>query len=84
MFAPILAGSMKLSFKRFLLFDSIALSLFTTIYLLLGFIFNQSLHKVMKQAKGLQNVLFFGALLIIAVVIILFILSRKKRKSNHA
>jgi membrane protein DedA with SNARE-associated domain len=82
MFAPILAGSMKLPFKKFLLFDSIALGLFTTIYVLLGLIFNKSLQKVIRQAKGLQNVIFFAALLIIAVVIVLLIRSRKKEKSN--
>jgi membrane-associated protein len=83
MFAPILAGSMKLSFKRFLVFDSIVLALFTAIYLLLGFVFNRSLQKIMKQAKGLQNVIFFAALVIIAVVTIVLIRNRK-RKSNVA
>jgi len=78
MFAPILAGSMKLSLKRFLLFDSMALALFTTVYLLLGFIFNRSLQKIIKQAKGLQNILFFAALLMITLVIILFMRSRRK------
>jgi membrane-associated protein len=79
MLAPIVAGSMKLSFKRFLLFDSITLALFTTIYLLLGFIFNRSLHKIMKQAKGLQNIIFFAALLIIAAAIIVLLRNRKKK-----
>ena len=81
MFAPILAGSMKLSYRRFLLCDSIALTFFTTIYLLLGFIFNRSLQKMIKQAKGLQNIIFFATLLIIAVIIILFIRGRKKKES---
>lgn len=81
MFAPILAGSIKLPFRRFLLFESIALVAFTTIYLLIGFIFNRSLQKVIKQAKGLQNVIFFGALLIVAVVIIL--LNEEERSINQ-
>ena len=84
MFAPILAGSMKLSLKRFLLFDSMALALFTAIYLLLGFIFNRSLQKIIKQAKGLQNIIFFAALLIITLVIILFIRSRTKLTKKTA
>jgi len=59
MFAPTLAGSMKLSYKRFLLFDSVALTLFTSIYILVGSIFNQSLQKIAKQARGLQNIHLF-------------------------
>jgi len=80
MFAPILAGSMKLSYKRFLLFDSVALTLFTSIYILVGSIFNQSLQKITKQARGLQNIIFFAALMIIAVVIILVIRKRNGKK----
>jgi len=82
MFAPILAGSMKLSYRRFLLCDSIALTFFTTIYLLIGLIFNRSLQKMIKQAKGLQNIVFFATLLVIGVVIVLFIQSRKKKELN--
>jgi len=58
MFAPILAGSMKLSFRRFLLFDSTALAAFTTIYLLIGIIFNKSLGAVISRTKWLQDILF--------------------------
>lgn len=82
MFAPVLAGSTKLSFKRFLFYDSIPLALFTAIYVSLGYIFNESLQKIIRRAKGWQNIIFFAALLIIAVVIILFIRRRKKAKSS--
>jgi len=82
MFAPILAGSMNLSYRRFLLCDSIALTFFTTIYLLIGLIFNRSLQKMIKQAKGIQNIVFFATLLVIGVVIVLFIRSRKKKVLN--
>jgi membrane protein DedA with SNARE-associated domain len=82
MFAPILAGSMKLPFKKFLFYNSIALSLFTSIYVTLGFIFNESLQRIIKQTRGLQNVIFFATLLIITVVIILIIRSRKRKSSE--
>jgi membrane protein DedA with SNARE-associated domain len=70
MFAPILAGSMKLSFKKFLFYDLIALVLFTTAYLLIGIIFNRSLQRIITKTKGLQNIVFFAAILIIAVILI--------------
>jgi membrane protein DedA with SNARE-associated domain len=79
MFAPILAGSMGLPFKKFLLYNSIALTLFTTVYVALGFIFNASLQKIIKQTKGLQNIIFFATLLIVTVVIIFIVRGRKKK-----
>ena len=81
MFAPILAGSMKLSFKKFLLYDSIALLLFTSVYLAVGFIFNRSLEKLVTKTKGLQNFVFFAAVFAIAVVIIVLVQRKKKHHS---
>jgi membrane protein DedA with SNARE-associated domain len=78
MFAPILAGSMKLSFKRFLLFDTIALVLFTTVYLLIGISFNKSLQKIISKTNGLQNIVFFAAVLVVAIIIIVLVRRRKK------
>ena len=37
---------------------------------------------MIKQAKGLQNIVFFATLLVIGVVIVLFIRSRKKKELN--
>src|SRR5882724_921633 len=43
MWGPILGGSLKIPFKKFLLFDGLGLFLFTIVYISLGFIFHQSL-----------------------------------------
>ncbi|TMI84009.1 MAG: hypothetical protein E6H10_06735 [Bacteroidetes bacterium] len=83
MFAPILAGSMKLPFRKFLLFDAIALAAFTTIYLLIGIIFNKSLGAIIAKTKGLQDIVFFGAILLIAVLLVVWIRKRKKKKKDH-
>ena len=83
MFAPILAGSMKLSFRRFLLFDSIALAAFTTIYLLIGIIFNKSLGAVIAKTKWLQDFVFFAGIVLVAVLLIVWIRKRKKLKKDH-
>ena len=80
MFAPILAGSMKLSFKKFLLYDSIALAIFTCVYLSLGFFFNRSLNILITKTKGLQSIIFFSAVFVIAVIIIFFVVKRKKKE----
>ena len=79
MWAPILAGSVKLSFKRFLLFDSIALAVFTGLYLSLGMIFHRSLAAMITKTKGLQNIIFFSAIFVIGALIIFFVMRRKKK-----
>jgi len=82
MFAPILAGSMKLPFRKFLLFDSLALSAFTAIYIVVGFVFNKSLQRIISETKGLETVVFFAAVLIVAVIIVASIRKRKNRRSK--
>jgi len=82
MFAPILAGSMKLSFRRFLLFDSIALTAFTTIYLLIGIIFNKSLGAVIVKTKWLQDILFFAAIVLVAILLVVWFRKRKMKKND--
>jgi membrane protein DedA with SNARE-associated domain len=82
MWAPILAGSSRLSFKKFLLFDSLALIAFTALYLSLGIIFNNSLGALMAKMKNLQHFIFFGFLLVAAVVII--VIERRRRKNTQA
>ncbi len=81
MLAPILAGSLKLPFNKFLLFESISLSVFTAIYIGLGIIFHDSLSAVMKKMKDLQPFVFSGTLLFVAVVFI--IIERRRREKSR-
>jgi membrane protein DedA with SNARE-associated domain len=81
MWGPILAGSIRIPFKKFLLFDGIGLLLITVIYTSLGYIFHKSLGSVMKKMKGWQDGIFIGALIILAIIIIIVIRKRQKQKS---
>jgi membrane protein DedA with SNARE-associated domain len=83
MFAPILAGSMKLSFRRFLLFDSMALTAFTAIYLLIGILFNKSLGAVIEKTKWLEDFVFFAAVVLLTVLLVVWMRKRKKKKNDH-
>jgi membrane protein DedA with SNARE-associated domain len=78
MFGPIFSGLMNLSFKKFLLFDTIGLSAFTTLYITLGYIFHNSLHARMVQMESYQTLIFIVALCLIAIAIFLFIRKRQK------
>lgn len=80
MWGPILAGSIKIPFKKFMTYDGIGLLSLTVIYILLGYIFHASLGSVMKKMKGWQNGIFIVALIILAIIIILVIRKRMKHK----
>ncbi|HXL58388.1 MAG TPA: VTT domain-containing protein, partial [Chitinophagaceae bacterium] len=82
LFAPILAASMKFSFKKFLLLDGLALILLTSIFVSLGVIFHKSLSAMEMKVKGLQDIIFFASLLLATVVIIIFIIRRRKNKTR--
>ena len=83
LFAPVLAGSSNYSFKKFLLFNGLSLSVFTTIYISLGLIFYKSLGQIISKMKGLQNYIFFGAIAIVAVIIIVLVIRRNKKAENE-
>ena len=82
MLPPILAGSLKLSFKRFMLFNTISMAFLTALYLSLGMIFENSLSIVMTKMKKVQHLIFFGVILLIAVVIIIMEIKRRKNRGN--
>ena len=83
MFAPILAGSMQLQFKKFLLIDASVLALFTAIYILLGFIFNRSLSAVAAKMKGVQDIIFFSFLGLAAIVFVVMVIRKKKKEKRN-
>jgi membrane-associated protein len=74
MFGPILAGLMKLSFKKFILFDSIGISVFTALYISLGIIFHNTIH--LHQEK-IQHIVFACAMVVLSGIIFLIIKKKK-------
>jgi membrane protein DedA with SNARE-associated domain len=82
MWGPILAGSLKIPFKKFFLFDGMGLFLFTIVYISLGFIFHQSLGSFMKKLKGWENIIFIGAIILLGIIIVVVIRKRLMKKSS--
>jgi membrane protein DedA with SNARE-associated domain len=83
LFAPVLAGSMKFTLKKFLLLDGLALIIHTTIFLWLGFFFNKSLSAMEAKVKGLQDIIFFSSIGLAAVFIMFFVIRRRKNKNEN-
>ena len=79
MFGPIFSGIMNLQFKKFLLFDTIGLSIFTSIYILLGYIFHSSLHSRLVEMESHQTIIFSVAMIVLALLIFLFIRRIQKK-----
>jgi membrane protein DedA with SNARE-associated domain len=75
---PILIGIMNLSFKRFILFDTLGLFVFTMLYISLGVIFHASLHKLMEDVESMQTIIFVSSIVIYLVIFLLFLQKRKK------
>jgi membrane protein DedA with SNARE-associated domain len=78
MLAPIISGILKITYKRFLLFDSIGLLLFTCLYIAIGYFFHKGLHSLMAKLKPMQHIIFISAMLLLSAYIIIAIRKHKK------
>jgi membrane protein DedA with SNARE-associated domain len=79
---PILVSIMNLSFRRFLLYDSIGLALFTAVYITIGVLFHRSLSALIAEMEIWRHVIFVAVVIIIAAVII-FISGNRKNRTAH-
>lgn len=80
LFCPIFVGLMNLSIKKFLLFDTLGLALFTAIYISIGMFFHSRLHSHMAELETLQHIIFGTAMLILGIIIIVFIRRYQQKK----
>ena len=81
MFAPLLAGALKLSPRKFIFYDALGLFFFTAIYVSVGIFLHRSLRLIFGEEKIIVHFLFAGALIVLAVVFFVVI---KKRKTTRA
>lgn len=80
LFGPILVGSLNLPFKKFLLTDWLALSLFTALYISLGVLFHKTLYNLLKELELLRHSIFI--LLVMVIVVLIVIWMRKRHHSG--
>ena len=81
MIGPILIGGMKLPFKKFLLFDTIGVALFTTVYLAIGILFHKTLSSMLSKMHDVQNIIFIAALAIIAMILVVVVRRVERKKT---
>lgn len=74
--APFLAGSTHMPFRRFLAYDIVAAGIWSTTFVLLGFVFWHSFDKVSEYAR--KGALFFGAAIVLGVGLIWLVRHRRE------
>ena len=80
--APVFVALSNLPFPRFLLFSSLSLSLFTAIYIALGFVFHKSFGSLLTKIPVVGNVIFFVAMGVIMVIVSIIIARKLKKKKK--
>jgi membrane protein DedA with SNARE-associated domain len=58
--SPIIAGVSNVSWKVFLLFNSIATTLYVSFYILIGILFQREIHRVLEKLEIWQHAIFIG------------------------
>jgi membrane-associated protein len=77
---PVFVALSKLDFKKFLVFDAIGLSLFTAVYIGLGFFFHNRLTPLISGVKNSQNIIFIVAIVVMIGLSFVFFRRKKKKK----
>jgi len=74
---PIYVSLLKIPLKKFVLYDALSLSVFTSVYISLGVVFHTSLSGLISQTNSVGNIIFISAMVLMAVLTVIII--RKMR-----
>lgn len=69
---PILAGAMNVSLKKFVLYDSLALLIYTPFFILVGFLFHHSFLRMVTRIESIRHLLFFVSIGILSFFLVRF------------
>jgi membrane-associated protein len=75
---PMASSALEISYKRFIRYDAMSLTLFTALYISLGLIFHKGLNSLMAKLESVQNLIFIITLGFLTVGIFIFV----KRSRN--
>jgi len=78
LFGPVFVALSGLRARKFLVYDIISLSIFTSVYISIGIIFHTSLSALIKNVEKYQNVAFAGILILMIIVTVLIMRKVKK------
>ena len=78
-FAPIVAGSVRTPWKVFILFDLLAVTLYTSLYLLAGYFFHSQIKGLIQEFELIGHLMIYVLLLVIGIALGLF-MKKQERK----
>ena len=81
LWVPVIFGASKVPYKKFMFYNTAGLVVVTTLYIFLGYFFNQSISALFAKVKFLQALIFTIFLIIVAIVLFVFVW--KKVKNNE-
>ncbi len=79
---PIVSGSLRVRFRRFISFDAIGVALFVALYVNLGYFFGVSLSAVFDHLEAMKASIFVGILLVLGIAL-LFITHKAGEWRSH-
>ncbi len=69
-FRPIIAGSLKIRWEKFLIYSLLSISIFSAIFLFLGYFFHQGIAEVFGKLTILEHAIFYPTLIALTLVVI--------------
>lgn len=72
-FGPIFAGIIKVDWKRFLFYDALALLIYVSFYVSLGYFFHSALDLIMEEINRFQHIIFYITMIVIGGILVYFI-----------
>jgi membrane protein DedA with SNARE-associated domain len=79
--APVFVSLMKFPYRKFVVFDLVGLSIFTAVYISLGFVFHSSLSSLVDNAKTLGTIIFIAAMVLMTVLSIIIVKKMNKKSA---
>lgn len=81
-FGPFMAGHMKVKWKKFFFYNSLAVLIFVPIFILLGYHFIKIFDIIIKNINNIRHIIFLFILIIISVFIYHFVNKKFFNKKN--
>ena len=79
---PIVSGTLRIPYRKFILFDAIGVALFVGLYLTLGYFFGISLSAIFKDLAAMKSTIFVIILLLLGIAL-LFVTNKAGEWKTH-
>ena len=68
-FSPIISGTLKINWKKYFLYDLTATTIFSAIYISLGYYFHRTIRRFLGELTIYEHAIFYPLIIIITIII---------------